>query len=69
MIDWTDHVKHEEVLHKAKKERNILHTSKRKKANWVGPILLMNCLLKHYLKVKVKQSPYRSGVAQRVPAS
>jgi hypothetical protein len=47
MIDWTDHVKHEEVLHKAKKERNILHTSKRKKANWVGPISHMNCLLKH----------------------
>jgi hypothetical protein len=25
MIVWTDHVKHEEVLHKAKKERNILN--------------------------------------------
>jgi len=30
MIDWTDRVKHEEVLHKAKKERNILHTRKMK---------------------------------------
>jgi len=28
MIDWTDHVKHEEVLHKAKRERNTLHTER-----------------------------------------
>jgi len=25
-ISWTDHVRNEEVLHRVKEERNILHT-------------------------------------------
>ena len=49
MIDWTDHVKHEEVVQKANKERNIPHTSKRRKANWIGHILHSGCLLKHII--------------------
>jgi len=32
-ISWTDRVKNEEVLLRAKEERNILHTVQRRKAN------------------------------------
>jgi len=30
---WSDRVRNEEVLQRAKEERNILHTIKRKKGN------------------------------------
>jgi hypothetical protein len=30
----TDRVRNEEVLHRVKEERNIIHTIKRRKANW-----------------------------------
>jgi hypothetical protein len=40
-------VKNEEVLHRVKEERNMLHTVKRRKVNWIGHILGKNCLLKH----------------------
>jgi hypothetical protein len=33
-------------------ERNILHTVKRRKANWIGHILRRNCLLKHVIEGK-----------------
>jgi hypothetical protein len=29
-ISWTDHMRNEEVLHRVKEERNILHTTKKK---------------------------------------
>ena len=32
-ISWTDRVRNEEVLHRVKEERNIIHTIKRKKAD------------------------------------
>jgi hypothetical protein len=44
-ISWTDHVRNK-VLQRVK-ERNILHTIKRRKANWIGHILHRNCLLRH----------------------
>jgi hypothetical protein len=31
-------MKNEEVLHRVKEERNILHTVKRRQANWIGHI-------------------------------
>jgi hypothetical protein len=43
-ISWTDRVRNEEVLHGVKEERNILHTVKRRKANWIGHILSSNCV-------------------------
>jgi hypothetical protein len=46
-ISWTDRVRSEEVLHRVKGERYILHTIKRRKANWIGHNLRRNCLLKH----------------------
>jgi hypothetical protein len=51
---WTDHVRNEEVLHRVEKERNILHTIKRRKANWIGHILRRNCLLKHVIEEKLE---------------
>jgi hypothetical protein len=47
-------VKNEEVLRRVKKERNIVHTIKRRKANWIGHILRRNCLLKHVIEGKIK---------------
>jgi hypothetical protein len=40
-------VRNEEVLHRVKEERNILHTIQRRKANWIGHSLRRNYLLKH----------------------
>jgi hypothetical protein len=53
-ISWTDCVRNEEVLHRVKEERNILHTIKRRKANWIGHILRRNCLLKHVIEGKLE---------------
>jgi hypothetical protein len=49
---WTDRVRNEEVLHRVKEERNVLHTVKRRKANWIGHILRRNCLLKLVIERK-----------------
>jgi hypothetical protein len=43
-----------EVLHRVKEEKNVLHTAKRKKAIWIGHILSRNCLLKHVLEGKLE---------------
>jgi hypothetical protein len=48
-ISWTDRLRSEEVLHRVKEERNILHTTIRGNANWIGHILRTNCLLKHVI--------------------
>jgi hypothetical protein len=39
-----------EVLHRVKEERNIKHTIKRRKVNWIGHILRRYCLLKHVIE-------------------
>jgi hypothetical protein len=54
-ISWTDRVRNEDVLHRVKEERNILHTIKRRKANWIGHILRKNCLLKHVIEGKLEE--------------
>jgi hypothetical protein len=53
-ISWTDRVRNEEVLHRVKEDRNILHTIKRRKANWIGHMLRRNCLLKHVIEGKLE---------------
>jgi hypothetical protein len=53
-ISWTDRVRNEEVLHRVKEERNIVHTITRRKANWIGHILRKNCLLKHVIEGKLE---------------
>jgi hypothetical protein len=60
-IIWTDRVRNEEVLHRVKEERNILHTIKRRKANWIGHILRRNCLLKHVIEGKLEGRTEMTG--------
>jgi hypothetical protein len=50
---WTGRVRNE-VLHRVEEERNILHTVKRRKANWNGHIFCRNCLLKHIIEGKTE---------------
>ena len=38
-INWTDHVRNEEVLLRVNEQRNILHEIRKRKANWIGHIL------------------------------
>jgi hypothetical protein len=45
-ITWTNRVRSEEVSRRVREERNIVHTVKRGKANWIGHILGRNYLLK-----------------------
>ena len=47
-ISWTDRANNEEVLRRIRDERYIIHTIKRRKANWIVHILCGNCLLKHF---------------------
>jgi hypothetical protein len=49
-ISWTDHVRNEEVLLKAKEQSNILHEIRKRKANWIGYILRRNCLLQRVIE-------------------
>jgi hypothetical protein len=53
-ISWTDRVRNEEVLLTVKEKRNIVHTIKRRKVNWIGHILCRNSLLKHVIGEKIK---------------
>jgi len=43
-----------EVLQSVKEERNFLHTIKRRKATWIGHILLTTCRIKLVIQEKVK---------------
>jgi hypothetical protein len=52
-ISWTDDVRNEEVLHRVKEERNVVHTIKRRKGDRIGYILCKNCLLKRIIEVKI----------------
>jgi len=54
-ISCNDRLKNEEVLNRNEEERNILHTVKRRKANWTGHILRRNCLLKHVIEGKIER--------------
>jgi hypothetical protein len=52
-VSWADRVRNEAALHRVKVERNILHTIKRREANWIGHVLRRNCLLKHVIEGKI----------------
>jgi len=52
-ISWTDHVRNKEVLLRVKKQRNILHEIRKRKANWIGHILRRNCLLQRVIEGKI----------------
>jgi hypothetical protein len=53
-IICSDHVRNEEVLHRVKEDRNILHTIERRKPNWICHALCRNCLLKHVVEGKIE---------------
>ena len=53
-ISWTNHVRNEEVLLRVNEQRNILHEIRKRKANWIGPILRRNCLLQQVIEGKIK---------------
>jgi len=47
-------VRNEEVLLRAKEQRNILHEIHKRKRNWIGHILRRNCLLQRVIEGKIK---------------
>ena len=53
-INWTFHVRNDEVLLRVKEQRNILHEISKRKANWIGHILRRNCLLQRVIEGKIK---------------
>jgi hypothetical protein len=44
------------VLHRDKEERNVLHTVKRRKGDWISQILRGNWLIKHVIEGKIEGS-------------
>jgi hypothetical protein len=53
-ISWTDHVRNEQILLRAKNQKNILHETSKRMANWIGHILCRICLLHQVTKGKIK---------------
>jgi hypothetical protein len=53
-INWTDHMRNEEVLLRVKEQRNILHEISKRKDKWIGQILRRNCLLQRVIEGKIK---------------
>jgi hypothetical protein len=53
-ISWTDHARNEEVLHRVKEQRNILHEISKWKANCIGHILHRNCLLQQVIEGNIQ---------------
>jgi hypothetical protein len=47
-------VRNEDVLLTVKEQRNILHEIHKRKANWIGHILLRNCLLQRVIEGKIQ---------------
>ena len=58
-ISWTDRLKSEKVLQRSKKDRNILQTIKRKKANRICHILRRNCLLQAVIEEMIQATERR----------
>jgi len=54
-IGWTDRVSNEKVLYRVKEGKNILHTVKKRKTNWIGHILRRYCLLKHVIEENIER--------------
>jgi len=53
-ISWTDHVRNEEVLLRAKEHRNIIYEISKRKANWIGHILRRDYILQRVTEGKIK---------------
>jgi hypothetical protein len=48
-------MRNEEALRRVKEKRNILHTKKRRKTNWIGHILRRNWLIKHVVEGSIEE--------------
>ena len=55
------------LLYKVKENRNILHTIKCSKDNWIGHILPRNCILKHVTKGKIEKKNIIDGKTRKKP--
>jgi hypothetical protein len=64
-INWTDHVRNEEVLLRVKEQRNILHELSKQNVNWIGHILCRNCLLQWVIEGKIKGGIEVTGRRER----
>jgi hypothetical protein len=65
-ISWSNNgVKNEDVLHRIKEERNILHTVKRNKTNLTGHIWLRNSFLKYIIEGKMEERTEITGRQER----
>jgi hypothetical protein len=53
-ITSSDHVRKEKLLLRVKEQRNIIHEISKREANWIGHILLRNCLLRQVIEGKIK---------------
>jgi hypothetical protein len=54
-------VRNKEVLLRVKEQRNILHETRKRKANWNGHILRRNCLLQWVIEGKIKWGIEETG--------
>jgi hypothetical protein len=52
-ISWTDCVRNEAVSRRVMEEKSMLHTMKRRKANWIGHRLRRNCILTDAIEEKI----------------
>jgi hypothetical protein len=54
-------VRNDEILHRVKEDRSIVHTIKRRKANWIGHIIRRECLINHVIEGKIEARPGVTG--------
>ena len=54
-ISSTDRMRKEEVLQRAKQEKNIVHIVQGKKDNQIGHIWFKDCVLKHVTEGKIEK--------------
>jgi hypothetical protein len=65
-ISYTGRVRNEEVLHRVKKERNILRTIRSKNANCISYSLCRNRLLKHVIEGEIDGRIKVTGRLERI---
>jgi hypothetical protein len=58
-LDWL--YGKEEVLHRIKEQRILIHKIKRKKANWMDHAIFTNFLIKRFIKGKIKGKQRRGS--------
>ena len=63
---WTDRMRNEEVLLQVNEQRNILHAIRKRKANWIGHSLRINCLLNQVIEGKIKGEKWREYKEEKV---